>query len=124
MLPRRPEALTRVQPPPPRPPPPYAHAWARAATTPPTTRPARSQALDRCEEIDRLVEWNDLQMKTTEFLSVFLEATAELKNVKMAIVSLKHQVAVARSVAQGRARRRDPHFGQTFVHFNEPPPTE
>ena len=31
---------------------------------------------------------------------------------------------VARSVAQGRVRRRDPHFGQTFVHFYEPPPTE
>jgi len=63
-------------------------------------------------------------MKTPEFLTLFLEAYEELKNVKMAIVSLKHQVAVARSVARGRARRRDPHFGQTFVHFYEPPPTE
>ena len=48
-------------------------------------------------------------MKTTEFLTLFLEAYEELKNVKMAIVSLKHQVAVARnmrSVAHRRARRR------------------
>ena len=93
----------------------------------PNHAPARSQALARCEEVDRLVEYNDLQMKTTEFLTLFLEAYEELKNIKMAIVSLKHQVAVARntrSVAHGRARRRDPHFGQTFVNFYEPPPTE
>lgn len=91
-----------------------------ASRAPHAPRAPRPQAIERCNDIDRLILWNDLETKAAGFLLVFTDADMELKKMEAAVISLKIKVASARPGALGTQRSRDPNFGKKTVNYHTP----
>lgn len=78
------------------------------------------KAIDRCEEVDRLIAGGDLEMIAQGFCLVFTQAFMDLEVVKTNVNKLALKAACARPGALGKVRSRDPHFGKKTIHFHTP----